>query len=39
MLVDGKEVPADDPTHVVNPKELKSLVASAAAAHGLPAPK
>ena len=39
LLVDGKEVPADDPTYVVGPSKLKSLVASAAAAHALPAPR
>jgi protein-disulfide isomerase len=39
VLVNGKEVPADDPTYVVSPSVLKSTVASAAAANGLPAPK
>ena len=39
VLVNGKVVTAGDPTYVISPSGLKSIVASAAAAQGLPAPK
>jgi protein-disulfide isomerase len=39
VLVNGKEVASNDPTYVISPSTLRSMVASAAATNGLPAPK
>jgi protein-disulfide isomerase len=39
VLVNGKEVTSTDPTYVISSSGLKSTVAAAAAANGLPAPQ
>jgi protein-disulfide isomerase len=39
VLVNGKKVTSSDPNYVISPSGLKAMVASAAAAQGLPAPK